>query len=353
MGSRSHQFKKFSQMQNVESAMILGVTLSVIEGLAALFIWNANSRTAGLGAIAAAHVLKIFADYAFFFHPPYWLIIGTGCGNLFMLLSAVGLAQILGQERRSLFWILAAGWLVLVAVWSIPQPLLNPNQNFLRFVVRTIFELAVRITMLTSLWQDRSRTRTLSLGLFMTIAAHMSMLIVRQMGIIEDFSNGLEMSKTPTLYAMALIVYTNLQFVFLISVALLHRHDPARVLAAAKAGPDDGTHWWLNQGERTLHPPSSQPIKLTPLEFMFLLALSKHTPGSPISRENVLQNIPRVSAANGRNLDSMVARMRQKVKSECGQDIPVMSVYGIGFSITMPISLVDETGIAPISEPTT
>ncbi len=335
-------------MQNIESALVLGMGLSVIEALAALIIWTANRRMAGLGVIAAAQVLKMCADYAFFFHPPFWLIIGTGCGNLMMLLSAVGMAQILGQDRRSLFWILAGGWLVLVVAWSIPQPLLNPNQEFLRFVVRTIFELAVRITMLTSLWQDRSRTRPLSLGLFLAIASHMSMLIVRQLGVVADFSNGLEMSKPPIIYAMALIVYTALQFVFLICIALLHRPNAVTEAAPAEEVADDSEHWLLNHGERTFRPPSSQPIKLTPMEFMFLSALSTHSPGSPISRDDVLRLIPRVSAANGRNLDSMVARMRRRIKEECGQDIPVMSVYGIGFSISTPIRLVETSPSADV-----
>lgn len=103
--------------------------------------------------------------------------------------------------------------------------------------------------------------------------------------------------------------------------------------------------WRLERHTRTLWEPGSAGIGLTHAEVSFLLPLFR-TPGEPISREHLLEQMNKPSTlSNLRNLDSLVQRLRKKVWSLCGTELPVKPSYGIGYLFADEAIVLDQAAV--------
>lgn len=97
--------------------------------------------------------------------------------------------------------------------------------------------------------------------------------------------------------------------------------------------------WELNTVSWQLRTPSGQVHKLTGLESAFLGALAEQT-GKPVSRRAIVQALGKnFSAYDPRNLDALVKRLRQKVSHAGDPPLPIMTMHGMGYSLTTTLAL--------------
>ena len=72
-------------------------------------------------------------------------------------------------------------------------------------------------------------------------------------------------------------------------------------------------------------------MELTNAEYLVSQTLMAE-PGKPQSRDHILAVLGRTRHGyNDRSLDAVVARLRRKVASATGEDIPIRSARGIGY----------------------
>ena len=117
---------------------------------------------------------------------------------------------------------------------------------------------------------------------------------------------------------------------------------PAPASGAPDDGPDEG-RWtdkapWRIDVAGNLVTPSRAVVSLTAMEYLFLRTVM-HEPGRPVSRSTLLARMGRRdTAANLRNLDGCVARLRRKIDRETGLALPLRSHYGQGYVFGAPFS---------------
>lgn len=102
-----------------------------------------------------------------------------------------------------------------------------------------------------------------------------------------------------------------------------------RRLAAEAAPPTDT--WTFNANLWSLVAPTGRSINVSKAEFELLAALM-NAPGSPISREQI-RKLLNSSDQNpmGRNVDTVIYRLRRRVFLECGKPLPIQAVRGVGY----------------------
>lgn len=90
--------------------------------------------------------------------------------------------------------------------------------------------------------------------------------------------------------------------------------------------------WYLAAGSARLRVPNGLAVELTHMESVFLKTLMD-APGTPVSRDRLLEEIGRPSSYNNlRNLDNCATRLRRKVQSNTGLELPVRACYGQGYA---------------------
>ncbi|WP_431856976.1 response regulator transcription factor [Azospirillum sp.] len=101
----------------------------------------------------------------------------------------------------------------------------------------------------------------------------------------------------------------------------------------APTGPasSDGA-WTLTSASPVLQTPGGARVVLTVSEHAFLLTLLDRR-GEPMTREQIAAGMERLPGWSLRNLDSLVRRLRSKIREVCGETLPLRMAYGRGYSL--------------------
>ena len=94
--------------------------------------------------------------------------------------------------------------------------------------------------------------------------------------------------------------------------------------------------WTLKTGARTLEL-MGLSISLTEKEFSFLHLLTLNT--RPVSRDMIVAGLGDNDPDAGRRIDMLAYRLRKKVRTGLGQDLPLRSAYGEGYSLSIGFTL--------------
>ena len=114
----------------------------------------------------------------------------------------------------------------------------------------------------------------------------------------------------------------------------------AEVATQPREGEHSGT-WTLSRKTWELTPPGRSPLRLTQSETTFLCALAE-SPGTPVSRPQMIAALGHnIDYYDSRRLDTMVSRLRLKVRKESDAAIPVRCIHSVGYAFVAPITLDD------------
>lgn len=95
--------------------------------------------------------------------------------------------------------------------------------------------------------------------------------------------------------------------------------------------PDLEPGWSFDSTTWSLISPSGVRVDLTNAEYLVSQTLMTE-PGKPQSRDHILAVLGRSRHGyNDRSLDAVVARLRRKVATMSGEDVPIRSARGIGY----------------------
>jgi len=108
-----------------------------------------------------------------------------------------------------------------------------------------------------------------------------------------------------------------------------------RVGPQESAAPEPGK-WTLKVSERKLELMGSM-IPLTEKEFNFLHLLTINT--RPVPRDVIVAGMGGDDPDAGRRVDMLVYRLRKKARTGLGQDLPLRSAYGEGYSLSASFNL--------------
>ena len=108
-----------------------------------------------------------------------------------------------------------------------------------------------------------------------------------------------------------------------------------RVGPQESAAPEPGK-WTLKVSARQLELMGSV-IALTEKEFNFLHLLTINT--RPVPRDVIVAGMGGDDPDAGRRVDMLVYRLRKKAKTGLGQDLPLRSAYGEGYSLSASFNL--------------
>jgi DNA-binding response OmpR family regulator len=98
--------------------------------------------------------------------------------------------------------------------------------------------------------------------------------------------------------------------------------------------------WRLSTAEWCLTSPDNQAIPLTGLEYVFLSALAQHSPKA-LSRMSLLEALGKSQDSyDPRNLDALVLRLRKKVAEASKVPLPLKTIHGSGYSLSLPMTIV-------------
>lgn len=110
------------------------------------------------------------------------------------------------------------------------------------------------------------------------------------------------------------------------------RRLPKAPAAAASLLPAAPNGWHLDAGRARLRTPDGEELELTHMETVFLSRLMS-VAGTPVTRDALLTELCRPNTYNNlRNLDNCAARLRRKVHSLTGLQLPVRACYGQGYA---------------------
>jgi len=92
--------------------------------------------------------------------------------------------------------------------------------------------------------------------------------------------------------------------------------------------------WTLDLARRALFRPDGSFLALTAGEFNILAALAMMRP-NPVNREYLLDVISSRDRANisEHTVDTLVMRLRRKMRQENGRDAPILTVRGVGYAL--------------------
>jgi DNA-binding response OmpR family regulator len=119
-------------------------------------------------------------------------------------------------------------------------------------------------------------------------------------------------------------------------------HSALRRLGQRKIGTflpgapvvQSGQVWRLHTREWRLYTPNGIALDLTDAEVRLLRALCE-TPGQAVTREALLVCLDKHETLSGlRNLDNTASRLRRKVQTASGLELPVRPSYGKGYTFT-------------------
>jgi DNA-binding response OmpR family regulator len=107
-----------------------------------------------------------------------------------------------------------------------------------------------------------------------------------------------------------------------------------RVRGRAPAG--EARAWSLRKRERQLQMAGAPAVDLTEKEFKLLHMLALST--QPISRDSLMVAIG-CHDDDARRMDMLVYRLRRKVKTALGEELPLRSAYGEGYSLSTIVGI--------------
>ena len=107
-----------------------------------------------------------------------------------------------------------------------------------------------------------------------------------------------------------------------------------------KSSDSNDSFWVLSTNELQLSTPAGLQVLLTARETTFLKILITEW-GKKVERQTVCR-ILELSADNcsDRRVDSMIRRLRKKIKDTVGLDLPLQTVYGEGYVFSSPAKVI-------------
>ena len=100
--------------------------------------------------------------------------------------------------------------------------------------------------------------------------------------------------------------------------------------------------WQLQPKRWLLIPPKGEPVVLTYKELIFLSELMQ-AQGRTVSRLALLKAMGKTETlSNLRNLENYASRLRRKVLSQTGLELPVRTSYSQGYTFAAPMGLKEE-----------
>lgn len=106
--------------------------------------------------------------------------------------------------------------------------------------------------------------------------------------------------------------------------------------ALAKASVKPAQSWTLDEASQLLWSPAGRVVALTRREVHILAAVAR-MPAGLITRE-ALQMTAGETSARG-SLDTLISRLRSKVRREIAQELPLVTAHSAGFSLLAPLRL--------------
>ena len=123
----------------------------------------------------------------------------------------------------------------------------------------------------------------------------------------------------------------------------LHNHPGIKKLlrqsaVSATMTPVHGTGWFLNLRSWQLTTPQGMHINLTPNEYSFVTLLV-NAEGTPVRRDTIAEKLyARYDYHTSRSLDSLVRRLRTKIKNAGDNSAPIKTAHAIGYLFTAPVT---------------
>lgn len=123
---------------------------------------------------------------------------------------------------------------------------------------------------------------------------------------------------------------------------LVVRNIANRLAPARPAGSAD---WRLDTVTWTLKAGNGKTVRLSRSEAVLLNALAAD-PGETVGRDRLIRALGQSpSAYDPRRMEILVRRLRNKVKTEIGDDLPLTTVHGLGYAFTAAIALSDASAV--------
>ena len=117
-------------------------------------------------------------------------------------------------------------------------------------------------------------------------------------------------------------------------IARLGNRQHAATVAERASAP---SAWLIDTVRKCLWAPNGKLVQLTGRETLLMEALSQTAEGNSVSRED-LQAVLGEPGLSGRGrLDTMLSRLRQKVRSKADMELPLITAHNVGFSLTARI----------------
>jgi DNA-binding response OmpR family regulator len=103
----------------------------------------------------------------------------------------------------------------------------------------------------------------------------------------------------------------------------------------------NNTPWLLNKLTWTLNSPDHQSIKLTHFEVILLSNLMAGEPGEVITKETIIKAMGHdFTNYDPKNLETLISRLRSKVKQQCNAVLPLQTAHGKGYAFTGQIHII-------------
>jgi DNA-binding response OmpR family regulator len=95
--------------------------------------------------------------------------------------------------------------------------------------------------------------------------------------------------------------------------------------------------WSFDAGSWSLITPNGHQVPLTNAEFRVLQTLTAE-PGASVAREDIAAALGKVVGGyDDRSIDAVMARLRRKVSTATGENLPVRAVRSIGYVFAAPV----------------
>lgn len=99
--------------------------------------------------------------------------------------------------------------------------------------------------------------------------------------------------------------------------------------------------WLIDPHHWELHAPGNIVVKLTNSELHFLSCF-KNATGQKVERDEIISRLGfRPEVYDIRRLESMISRLRNKVRDSGVEEFPLITVYGSGYAFNAALKLID------------
>ena len=109
--------------------------------------------------------------------------------------------------------------------------------------------------------------------------------------------------------------------------------------------PTNSADWRLNTVTWTLAARNGKTVRLSRSEAALLNALAA-SPGETVGRDSLIRALGQSPTIyDPRRMEILVRRLRNKVKTEIGDDLPLTTVHGLGYAFTAAIAMSDASAV--------